>query len=130
MISLVSRSLAELHKRGGPVDKSERWIPGANIRRDLFNLFDLVWLAMSTDNQAGQIVGIQVTDNHNLAAHMAKIKSNPITKQWIAAGGGITVHAWAKMGARGKRKTWVLHEHDIICIRKKNYDIDFYEGGA
>jgi hypothetical protein len=113
--SLVSRSLAELRKRAPhcPVDKAERWIPGANIRRDLFNLFDLVWLSLSMDSQDGQIVGIQVTDNAHLAEHITKIKANPITKQWVACGGGITVHAWAKMGARGKRKRWTLTEHDL-----------------
>lgn len=125
MTSLVSRSLAHLRKLAPhcPVDKAERWVPfgeksaktgrGPGIRRDLFLLFDLVWLSMSTDLQEGQIVGIQVTDNAHLAEHIAKIKANPITKLWLACDAGIVVHAWAKKGERGKAKRWVLTEHEV-----------------
>lgn len=119
MTSLVSRSLEHLRKLAPfcPVDKCERWIPGANVRRDLFLLFDLVWLSMSTDLTEGQIVGIQVTDARHLAEHVEKIRKSPIARLWVACDGAIVVHSWAKVGPRGKRKIWKLTEHEMTWVR-------------
>ena len=106
----TQRTLALLKKRGWTAAVVEKWIPIPNspaggIRRDLFGGIDVIAL----NPEAGwtrRIHGIQCCAASGLAAHRDKLRAEPRMKLWIEAGGCLEIHAWRKVGARGKRKLW------------------------
>ena len=86
------------------------------ITKDAFGFGDLlaanvgmkkIALIQSTGGQGG-----------NFAARIRKIIDTPdiafAAWNWIAAGGIIIVHGWAKRGARGERKKWTLAARQIM----------------
>jgi carbonic anhydrase len=97
----TARTLAYLRKAGYTAAVTERWNPFAHIRQDLYGFIDVLAC------REGEILAVQSTTGANLSSRLAKIKAEPRARVWLAAGGKIVVHGWAKQGARGKRKTWV-----------------------
>ncbi len=57
---------------------------------------------------AGGVLAVQATSSSNLAARVAKAKTEPRLAVWLRAGG--TFEAWgcSLRGARGRRKIWGL----------------------
>lgn len=87
----TARTLAYLRAAGWPlVQVVEHWVPGARIRRDLFNIVDVLAVG-----PAG-ILGIQVTSGANVSARLRKIMSSPATPVLLAAGVQLVVHGWRK----------------------------------
>lgn len=108
----TARTLEWLRKQGFAADVVERWtaipsMPGGGIRRDLFNIIDVVAIIH------GRIYGIQCGATSGHAAHRTKCLAEPILKQWLAAGGGMLLHSWAKQGPRGKAKRWTLKSEEL-----------------
>ena len=100
-MSPTQRTLKVLReKENAIVDIVERYNSFIKTRHDCFNMFDLIAI------RNGEIVGIQVTSASNHQARVKKIQDNPISVQWILAGGIIEVRTWGKRGPRGKRKQW------------------------
>ena len=81
-------SLRYLRRAGYLVDVAERWIPGANIRRDLFHVIDLVAI------KPGEIIGVQTTSLANVPARIAKAKASAELAVWLQAGARFLVHGW------------------------------------
>jgi len=71
-------------------DVVERWIAGANVRRDLFHCIDIVAV------RPGEIVGVQVTTASNLSSRLKKATALPELRAWLAAGGKFMLHGWAR----------------------------------
>ena len=65
----TARTLEMCRRNGWYADVVERWIPGANIRRDLFGCIDIV--AMSDQS----MIGIQATSAANVSSRVSKIKN-------------------------------------------------------
>jgi len=103
----TARSIAYLREQMVPVDTAERWIPGANVRRDLFGCIDLV--ALYTETTAF----IQVTTADNMAAREAKIRASQHFTELNKAGREVWLHGWSKRGKRGERKRWTLTERRV-----------------
>src|SRR5580765_6398793 len=93
--SALSRTWLE--ERGYEVDITERFIPGANIRRDLFGLFDL---AAIHPGQLG-VLGVQVTSRANAASRRTKMQESGHLSTWLAAGNRAELHHWKLAGPRG-----------------------------
>lgn len=93
MSSPTSRSLDLLRKQGYLADVVERWIPGANIRKDLFGFIDIVAI------KDGEIRGIQATTGSNCSSRVKKIAAHDNVAAVRKAGFGIFVHAWSKNSA-------------------------------
>jgi hypothetical protein len=103
--SPTSRTLAHLRKQGYPlVDVVEKWIPGANIRRDLFGFIDV--LAVDAN---GAVTGVQATSGDNVAARVRKITESDKLHVLRLAGWRIVVHGWRK-NSSGR---YVLREVDV-----------------
>jgi hypothetical protein len=98
----TARSLAYLREHGYVAAIVERWIPGANVRRDLFGILDLVAI------RDGETVGVQVTSGSNVAARIRKIEDSPALPHLRAAGWRLLVHGWRKRKGR-----WTLREVDV-----------------
>jgi hypothetical protein len=103
-VSTTAMALKECRKRGWVGDKVEQRVRSF-ITRDLFGCIDIV--AMTPE---GRIVGLQVTGGQGgqHAARRAKILAEPRMAQWVACGAGLELWSYAKRGAAGARKLWVL----------------------
>lgn len=97
---------------GWHVANVEKWVPGANIRRDAFGCFDLI-VVPRQGVVVGPIVGVQACAGSSHAIRAAKVKAAPVLKDWTAAGGHAEVWSWSKRGAQGKRKLWTLRTESI-----------------
>ena len=102
-MSPTQRTLAALRKDGWTAEVVERWIPGANIRRDLFGFGDI--LAMHPDHG---ILMVQATSTPHVRDRIAKLLAVPTLLRWLQASphNHVEVWGWAKRGARGKRKVF------------------------
>lgn len=101
MTSPTQRTLATLRELGYTAQVVERWNPHANIRQDLFGCIDV--LAVHADHG---VLGVQACAGSSAAARAGKAQLEPRLEVFLAAGGRFEVWAWAKRGARGKRKVW------------------------
>lgn len=104
----TARALAELRKMGFTAGVVEKWIPQMKRRVDLFGIIDLIAVMPGVG-----ILGVQATSGSNHAARIAKANAEPRLKTWLASGGRFEVWSFAKQGARGKRKVWVLRREEI-----------------
>jgi hypothetical protein len=106
MSSPTQRSLKYLRLLGYRVEIVERWIPGANIRRDLFGFIDLLAI------KDGEVLAVQTTSGSNVAARVAKIASDELAGAVADVrklGWSIHVHGWRK----NSKRRYVLREIDV-----------------
>ena len=101
-MSPTERSLKYLRKQGYLAAVVERWIPRANIRRDLFGLLDIIAIRES------ETLGVQTTTGSNVADRVQKIADSDKVDMIRKAGWRIVVHGWRK-NSWGK---WILREVD------------------
>lgn len=111
----LQRSKELLQEQGYHVWITEIWHSFAHIRRDLFNMCDLVAIK---DGQSG-VLGVQAC-GEDVQSHVDKllkgytdskgkvIEPNIYLPIWLRAGNDFFIWAWRKRGERGKRKTWQL----------------------
>lgn len=102
MSSPTQRSLAEMRRRGYLADVTERWIPRANVRRDLFGFGDV--LAVGDD----EVVMVQATSRDNVSSRVRKIEQSETVGAVRKGGIRILVHGWFKQRGR-----WRLREVDV-----------------
>ena len=105
MSSPTQLTLKELRKRGYQlVQVVEHWNPHAMRRVDLFGIIDVLAVGQREDlfDGAAQVVGVQTTSDHNVSAHLKKLKAAK-TKDGVqvlpvlsAAGVTVLVHGWRK----------------------------------
>ncbi len=99
-------SIRHLKKLGFAVAIVEKFNSFIKIRQDCFGFIDLIAI------RERQIIGVQTTTSDNMSARIAKIRELDTPALWLAAGGIIHIHGWAKKGARGKRKVFVLRQYN------------------
>lgn len=93
-----------LEKDGWLVETVERWIPGANIRKDLLGFIDQLCF------RDGEVLAIQATSWTNVAARVAKITESEHLPMVRKLGWGIWVVGW-RWDARSKE--WVHRITDM-----------------
>ena len=93
-MSPTQRSLAKLRAEGWLPEVVEKWIPGANIRKDLFGFIDLLAI------REGETLAVQATSYSNVSARVAKIAESDNIAAVRAAGWRVEVWGWHKKGAR------------------------------
>ena len=91
-------TLKLLRDEGWTVEVVERWIPGANIRKDLFGFIDLV--ALKND----MTLGVQATSYSNMGARIRKIESAELLSQVRRASWHLWVIGWRKQNNRWTHK--------------------------
>ncbi len=107
----TARTLALLRREGFMPAVVERWIPGANVRADLWRFGDV--LAVHPGRRLFLIV--QTTTLPNLAGRLAKARSQPELSQWLAAGGLFEVHGWTKRNGSWACKRVAVHPGDLAA---------------
>jgi carbonic anhydrase len=91
-VSPTARSLALLREAGYLAAVVATWVPRVQVRRDLFGFADL----LAFHPQQRVFLLVQCTSNANVASRVHKVKQSPAAAAWLAAGGQIEVHGWAK----------------------------------
>lgn len=107
----TARSLAFLRDCGHIADVTERWIPHANKRRDLFGIIDLV--AVRRGEQG--VLGVQATSLSNVSARLKKAKGRPELRTWLAAGNRFAVWGWYQRGGKWAVKMVALTTGDLTA---------------
>lgn len=85
-------------------------------KSDLFYICDYV--ALHAMHELRGVLGIQVTDASNRAAHRTDLLHDetkaPKLLLWLSCGNPFELHSWQKEGARGSRKLWTLSRERAI----------------
>ncbi len=100
-ISPTALTLRALRRDGYTAQVVEHWVPGANVRRDLFGIVDV--LAIRGD----ETLGVQATSDSNVSARVRKIAESEHIAAIREAGWSVFVFGWRKEGTR-----WVCRKVD------------------
>lgn len=103
MSSPTQRTLERLRDAGWVAEICERWIPGANIRKDLWGFADVLAI------REGEVLAVQCTSGSNVSARVRKIEASPLLSAVRKAGIAIEVWGWRKTAA-GK---WDVRKVDL-----------------
>jgi hypothetical protein len=93
-----------LKEQGWLVETTERWIPGANIRKDLLGFIDQLCF------KDGEVLAVQATSWTNVAARVAKITESPNLPLVRKIGWGVWVIGWKWCP---KTKNWIHRITDM-----------------
>ena len=93
-MSPTALTLRYLRRSGYLAEIVERWIPGANIRKDLFSVGDI--MAATVDLPP---LLVQCTSLSNVSARLAKARACPGLAVWLKTGHArFWIIGWAKVG--------------------------------
>ena len=87
-------SLEKLRADGYLAEVVERWIPGADIRKDLWGWVDIVAL------KDGETLAVQTTSYASISARCNKIAESDTVSEVRKANWSIQVHGWRKVNNR------------------------------
>ena len=102
-MSPTARTLRDLRADGWTADVVERWIPGANVRSDLFGFVDIVAV------RGAETLGVQATSDTNVSARVRKIADHPNLPHVREAGWRLEVWGWRK----NKANRWQARRVDV-----------------
>ena len=91
-------TLRKLRADGWLDEVVERWVPGGNIRKDLFGFVDIIAL------RDGETLAIQATSYTNISARVNKIASLDTVADVREANWSIWVIGWRKINNRWVEK--------------------------
>lgn len=95
----TQRTLKKLRDDGWIAEVVERWVPGANIRKDLFGWIDIMAL------RDGQTLAVQCTSCSNMSARVKKIEESETIAEVRKAGWSVWVIGWRKVNNRWTDRT-------------------------
>ena len=114
MNSPTQRTLALLRKEGGLVQVVEKWNPHSRTRHDLFGLFDVLRIS------GEDVIGVQACAGASFSARVKKLMDSPALVEWLASSHRwAVIHAWRKVGLRGKRKLWQVRKGFLRLVDGK-----------
>jgi len=90
----TQRSLRHLRDSGYLAEVVERWVPGANIRKDLFGWIDIIAI------RKGEVLAVQCTST-GVSERIKKISDSDTIGPVRQSGMRVEVHGWRK-GANGR----------------------------
>jgi hypothetical protein len=99
-------------RRGGYVGGVvERWIPGANVRKDFLGCIDIIVVRQD------ETLAVQATTIGNMAHRIAKAQGQPGLLKWLEGGTRLfQVHGWYKRGRRWETKITELRPDDLSPV--------------
>ena len=100
--SPTARTMAALRSAGWTVEVVERCIPGANIRRDLFGVIDVLAI------REGETLGVQATSASNVSARVRKLSESDVLPAIRKAGWRLEVWGWRRVG-----RSWTARRVDL-----------------
>jgi hypothetical protein len=85
-----------LRQLGYVADVVERWLPHANVRRDLFGCIDLI----AVHALERGVLAVQCTTRGHVSDRLAKARGRPELRTWLAAGNRLEVWGWQRRERR------------------------------
>jgi hypothetical protein len=110
--SPTARSLSLLRASGFIAAAVERWIPGVEVRSDLWHFADLI----AAHPIRREIMLVQVTTIGHVAHRLAKAKGRPELAAWLRAGGLFAVHGWHNRLGQWEPKIVEVRSEDLIDV--------------
>jgi hypothetical protein len=107
----TARTLARLRTLGFTAAVVERWIPGANVRRDLFGCIDVI----AVHPRDCVVLGVQATTAAHVADRRAKARALPELAAWLRAGGQFQVWGWCRLGGRWQPRVVTVQVEDLAA---------------
>jgi hypothetical protein len=104
-MSPTARTLDHLRRQGYVAAVVERWIPQANIRRDLFGCIDIVVVKPGCP-----VLGVQATSISNVGARLKKAKAIPELRTWLTVA-SFQVWGWVK-----RRGVWTAKIVEVQAV--------------
>lgn len=95
-------TLERLRKEGFLCEVTEKWLPGANVRKDLFGFIDILAI------KDGSVLAVQATSKANISSRVNKIAEHENIAEVRKLGWQIEVWGWAKVGNR-----WAVTVRDV-----------------
>lgn len=120
-MSPTQRSLKLMRDHGYICAVVEKWNHHVKIRQDLFGFGDVLCF------NAGEVIILQCCAGGDAAKRSAKIRANTSAVYWRLGTRKIFVHAWRKVGPRGKRKLWECREIDPFSVDPESKGVDANE---
>lgn len=111
-MSPTARSLALLRHEGWQVAVVERWIPGANVRADLWHFADV----LACHPRERRFLLVQATTVAHIGQRLAKVRARPEAAAWLEAGGSIEVHGWCLRNGRWHLRRVELRPQDMAPV--------------
>lgn len=105
-----ARSMRFLAETGWSACVVEKWIPGANIRKDAYGWGDI--LACHPERSGALLV--QTTTGAHVAERIAKARGNPALIKWLTAGNSLIAHGWRKLKGRWEVSQRTLEMSDLV----------------
>jgi hypothetical protein len=100
-ISPTALTLRALRRDGYTAQVVEHWVPGANVRRDLFGIVDVLAI------RGEETLGVQATSDSNVSARVRKIAESEHIAAIREAGWAVRVDGWSKKDGK-----WVCRSVD------------------
>ena len=94
MKSHIPRTLKSLRDQGWTAEKVERWIPGANVRKDFLGFIDIIAL------RGTETLAVQVCGYTGVSGHIKKIEASEALGAVRDANWKIEVWGWRKVKNR------------------------------
>ena len=85
----TSRTLQKLRDDGWIPEVTERFIPGANIRKDLYG-----WIDCLAIKESGEVLAVQCTSKSNMSSRIKKIEDSDTLPVIRKCGWQIDVCGW------------------------------------
>ena len=108
-MSPTARTLDLLRREGYLPAVVERWLPGVNVRKDLWGFGDV--LAVHPGARAFLIV--QATTLPNIGSRLNRARALPGLAVWLNAGGLFECHGWTKRNGRWACKRVAVQAGDM-----------------
>jgi hypothetical protein len=108
----TARTLTYLRHAGFLAAVVERWVPHANLRRDLWHFADV----LAVHPRDGIFLLVQVTSAGHLAHRLAKAKHRPELAAWLRAGGRFEVHGWREHAGRWEVRRVEVQGQDLADV--------------
>ena len=96
--SPTQRTLKRMREQGWAAEVVEKWIPGANIRRDLYGFIDIIGIS------GNETLAVQTTSYANISSRVKKITEHENVGIVRDAGWCIQVWGWRKVKNRWQVK--------------------------
>jgi hypothetical protein len=108
-LSPTARTLVWLRHAGFISGVVERWLPGVNLRSDLWGFADV----LAVHPRERTFLLVQATTIANMASRLAKSRTRPELAAWLRAGGQFEVHGWVQRGSSWRLKIIGVRPDDL-----------------
>lgn len=99
--SPTARTLAWLREQGWDADVVERWVPGANVRRDFLGFADILAI------RGEATLAVQACSATDVAKRVAKVRSSATAPHWLASPARkLWIVGWRKYAKRVDGRHW------------------------